>query len=70
MNSLQNLQSTINLTTIKLLLLLSSSSFSPLAPKDDPKQRLCSHWKADEFIKGCPGVQPLAVRVEGLAAEP
>ncbi len=48
----------------------SSSSPSPQALKDDPKQRLCSLWEADELIKGCPEVQSLAVRVEGRAAEP
>ncbi len=30
---------------------------------------MCSLWEADEFIKGCPEVQSLAVRVEGWAAE-
>ncbi len=48
----------------------SSSSSSPQAPKDYPYQRLCSLWEADEFIKGCPEIQSLVVRVEGRTAEP
>ncbi len=37
---------------------------------DDPLQDLCPLWEADEFIKGCPEVQSLAVRVEGRTVEP
>ncbi len=31
---------------------------------------MCSLWEADKFIKGCPEIQALSVRVESWAAEP
>ncbi len=43
---------------------------SPQTPEDDPEKRLRTLWEPDEFIKGCPEVQALAVRVEGRTVEP